>query len=65
MVFVDLERARFIDLQKDLREKGILIAGRDQIRLVTHLDVTSEAIQQVIAAFKTHFSRAGGRPFSA
>ena len=65
MVFVALEKARFLDLQKDLREKGILIAGRDQIRLVTHLDVSAEDIQQVIAAFKAHFSRRGGRPFSA
>jgi threonine aldolase len=65
MVFVALERAHFLDLQKDLREKGILIAGRDQIRLVTHLDVTEEDIQQVIAAFKAYFSSGGGRPFSA
>ena len=65
MVFVALERDRFLELQKDLREKGILIAGRDQIRLVTHLDVSAEDIQQVIAAFKAHFSRSGVRPFSA
>ena len=65
MVFVTLERARFLDLQKALREKGILIAGRGQIRLVTHLDVSAEDIQQVIAAFKAHFSRSGARPFSA
>ena len=65
MVFVTLERARFLDLQKALREKGVLIAGRDQIRLVTHLDVSAQDIQQVIAAFKAHFSRSGVRPFSA
>jgi threonine aldolase len=65
MVFVALERPRFLELQKDLREKGILIAGRDLIRLVTHLDVTSDDIERVIAAFKAHFSKAGGRPFSA
>jgi threonine aldolase len=65
MVFVAMEQPRFLELQKDLREKGILIAGRDQIRLVTHLDVTADDIEQVIAAFQAHFSRAGGRPFSA
>jgi threonine aldolase len=58
MVFVSLERPRFMALQKELREKGILIAGRDQIRLVTHLDVTSEDIHRVIEAFKEHFSKA-------
>ena len=57
MVFVSLERPRFIELQKDLRERGILIAGREQIRLVTHLDVTSEDIHRVIEAFKEHFSK--------
>jgi threonine aldolase len=65
MVFVSLEKPRFMALQKDLREKGVLIAGRDQIRLVTHLDVTAEDIKQVIAGFKAHFSRGGVRPFSA
>lgn len=56
MVFFSLEKPRFASLQQDMRSQGILISGRDMIRLVTHLDVTGEDVERVIQAFKEHFS---------
>jgi len=57
MVFFTLEPSRFKSLQAYLKERGILIGGRDKVRLVTHLDVTEQDIGLVIGAFKDYFSR--------
>jgi threonine aldolase len=51
-----MEPSRFKNLQADLKERGILISGREKVRLVTHLDITSEDVQVVIEAFKGYFS---------
>jgi len=56
MVFFTLEKSVFTALQYHLKEQGILISGRDKVRLVTHLDVTREDVDVVIKAFKGHFS---------
>jgi threonine aldolase len=56
MVFFTLERSVFTALQYDLKEQGILVSGRDKVRLVTHLDVTRDDVDGVIKAFKGHFS---------
>ena len=56
MVFFKLEKSIFTALQRDLNEQGILISGRDRVRLVTHLDVTRDDVEEVIKAFKGHFS---------
>jgi threonine aldolase len=56
MVFFAMEPSRFKNLQADLKERGILISGREKVRLVTHLDITSEDVQVVIEAFKGCFS---------
>ncbi len=40
MVFFTLEPSRFKALEAYLKERGILISGRERVRLVTHLDVT-------------------------
>lgn len=56
MVFLCLaapERERFASF---LRERGVLVSGRDTIRLVTHRDVSADDIETVIAA---------GRAFAA
>ncbi len=57
MVFFTLEPSRFKALQSYLKERGVLISGREKVRLVTHLDVSAEDIQVVIGAFKDYFSR--------
>jgi len=51
MVFLCLPPDRAEDLAAFLRERGILIAGRESIRLVTHRDVTAMDIDRVVAAF--------------
>jgi threonine aldolase len=39
-----------------LRERGILIAGRESIRLVTHRDVSADDIEAVVSAFADFFA---------
>jgi threonine aldolase len=56
MVFFTLERKRFLKLQEELMHKGILISGREKVRLVTHLDVSAEEVMTAVTAFKDHFS---------
>ena len=56
MVFFTVEPSRFKALQAYLKERGILISGREKVRLVTHLDVSQEDIGVVIDAFKQYFS---------
>jgi threonine aldolase len=56
MVFFTLERNLFLKLQEDLKRKGILISGRERVRLVTHLDVSAEDVITTVNAFKDHFS---------
>jgi threonine aldolase len=56
MVFFTMQPLRFKALQAYLREREILISGREKVRLVTHLDVTSGDIGAVIRAFKDYFS---------
>jgi threonine aldolase len=55
MVFFNLEPSVFTALQRDLKKQGILIGGRDRVRLVTHLDVTRDDVDRVIKAFRDHF----------
>jgi threonine aldolase len=57
MVFFTLEPSRFKALQAYLKERGILISGREKVRLVTHLDVSAEDVGVVIAAFRDYFSQ--------
>jgi threonine aldolase len=55
MIFFSLEKTRFTALQQAMRSRGILISGRDRVRIVTHLDVTRDDVEKVIQAFKGHF----------
>jgi threonine aldolase len=57
MVFFIMEPSRFKALQAHLRERGIFISGREKVRLVTHLDITTDDVQVVIEAFMDYFSR--------
>jgi threonine aldolase len=58
MVFVTLEPARADRLREFLRERGMLVGGRDPIRLVTHLDVTREDVGRFVAAVERFFTSA-------
>lgn len=56
MVFATLRKGDVQELATFLENQGILINIRTPIRLVTHLDVTTEDIHKAIACFKKHFS---------
>ncbi len=56
MVFIELKDTNVDLLINYLKNKGINISGTyDELRLVTHRDVTSEDIDYVIEAFKEFF----------
>jgi threonine aldolase len=57
MVFVSLVEGDAAPLAEFLRQRGILISGREAIRLVTHLDVTADDVLAVIAAVKAFFAQ--------
>jgi threonine aldolase len=52
MVFIELPRERAAAVVAALREQGVLSTGLYQLRLVTHLDVNDEQIDQAIAALR-------------
>ncbi|AJE02305.1 low-specificity L-threonine aldolase [Geobacter pickeringii] len=58
MVFVSLAPDAADRLVPFLREREILISGRESIRLVTHLDVTAADIERTVAAFREFFAHA-------
>lgn len=52
MVFVDMSDALVAKLPGALMERGVQISSRtSRVRLVTHLDVSSEDVERVVAAF--------------
>jgi threonine aldolase len=55
MVFVAIARDRAHALQEYLKKRGILVTGRDRVRMVTHLDVNTEEINTAIAAIRGFF----------
>jgi threonine aldolase len=55
MVFVGLESNRAEKLTAFLKKRGIFVAGRERLRLVTHLDVTREDMGIVAGAVKEYF----------
>ena len=54
MVFVSPPPDKVAGLQDYLGTNQVLILGGSRIRLVTHLDISREDIQTVIALFKSH-----------
>jgi threonine aldolase len=56
MLFLSLPPALSEQLTGFLRERGILIAGRESVRLVTHRDVTAGDIDTVVSAFAEFFA---------
>jgi threonine aldolase len=57
MVFVSLRHGDCEALKTFLAEKGVLISSGNPIRLVTHLDVTTDDVHAAVEAFKKYFSR--------
>lgn len=56
MVFVTLPDSEYSPLIQYLLEQGILLDKEKIIRLVTHLDVTTEDILMVVEKFKNYFT---------
>jgi len=57
MVFVDCTEELLPLLKVFLKERGILVGGYGQLRLVTHLDICPDDILRVISAFQDFFLR--------
>ena len=54
MVFAALDPARIDGLVKHLKQAGIVILPNPSLRLVTHLDVSRQDVDEVITAFKNY-----------
>ena len=61
MVSLPLPPETAVPLTAFLRERGVLVAGRGGLRLVTHLDVTAADVERAVAAFR-EFYRLESRP---
>lgn len=57
MVFIDCAPSVQSGLIAFLQQRGILIGGYGQLRLVTHLDIDDAAIEEIIAAFTDYFNQ--------
>jgi threonine aldolase len=57
MVFAGVAGNRAGALREHLRQRRILLGSGEQLRLVTHLDITAEDVQTVVAEFKSFFAK--------
>jgi threonine aldolase len=55
MVFVAIKRGGAEALKAFLKGKGVLISSGNPVRLVTHLDVTTDDVHTAVDAFKEYF----------
>lgn len=55
MVFMETPEQSSTLLTSFLKERGILVSGRENFRIVTHLDITASDIHKVIDAVKDFF----------
>ena len=55
MVFIELTRNLDKGIEKFLRDRGILITGHKNIRLVTHLDIDQNDLSKVVEIFQDFF----------
>lgn len=55
--YITIDKAVSPLLTDYLKQRGILIYGSENIRLVTHMDIRKEDIKTVIGAFKKFFSK--------
>ena len=55
MVFVDIEQSVADDFIKQMKQQGILLSGRYNLRLVTHLDISDQDIDHTIKKINDYF----------
>ncbi len=58
MVYVSVEPQRSVAMREYLKERGMLISGQGNIRLVTHLDVDRADVKRFVGAVKEFFAKA-------
>ena len=58
MVYVVVEPQRSVAMRQYLKERGMLISGQGNIRLVTHLDVDRADVDRFVGAVKEFFAQA-------
>lgn len=56
MVFATVPAERLAGLVEHLKQAGVLVLGRNPMRLVTHLDVDERGIERAITAFGEFFA---------
>lgn len=56
MVFAGIKRDQFMPLRDFLEHKGILTLKMNPLRLVTHLDISTEDIETAISVFQEFFA---------
>jgi threonine aldolase len=56
MVFFSVPDGRGTELSAYLEKQGILVDGRKNFRLVTHLDISKADIEKTVKAIKTFFA---------
>jgi threonine aldolase len=58
MVYVAVEPQRSVAMREYLKERGMLISGQGNIRLVTHLDVDRADVDRFVMTVKEFFAKA-------
>ena len=56
MVFLTVKTAKVENLASHLKDAGVLITAANPMRLVTHLDISTEDIRHVVAQFQSYFA---------
>ncbi|MFN2354944.1 MAG: low-specificity L-threonine aldolase [Desulfopila sp.] len=57
MIFIGIPQAHLAALHVFLRQRGIIMAQGENVRLVTHLEISRRDIDTIAQAFHTFFSR--------
>jgi threonine aldolase len=60
MLFLPLAGSQAEALTRYLKDRGILVGGYGNLRLVTHLDVSAAEVERVVEAVKGFFRAGGG-----
>jgi len=61
MVFLRTRDGNYQGLADYLQAQNILIEAAEKIRLVTHLDISRDAIQTIITSIKAYYAGSGGK----
>ena len=56
MVFIEILDKNKSDLESHMKDQGILLSGRYNLRMVTHLDIEQDDLDFTISKFKHYFS---------